>query len=710
MLEALLVTTAAQYPDHIAIVYGDTRISYAQLAGEVRRLRQGLAAVGLGESDSVALLLPNGIEFVVSFYAVAGLGGIVVPINPLLAQDEVYYYCADNRVRAIITTAQHFERCGAISATFDTPVEIILLDAPRAGAHLFAQLLDRAVERQRLTAPIAATTPALCQYSSGSTDRPKKVLRTHANLCGEAEQFTATVCVTPRDVILCVVPLFHAHGLGNCLLAAGRSGATLVILEPYLQGQRAVDVPFVARCQRVAELIERERVSIVPAVPDIFRALAEADLAVEPSFASLRLCFSAGNFLPLAVAQAFFQRFDVCLKQLYGCTEAGGVTINLEDAPELALSVGRPLRDTELAIVDQQGRAVSPGQIGEIGIRSPSLTAGYVGLEALNREVFRDGFFFTGDLGWLDADGRLFITGRKRIFIDVGGRKVDPLEIEAVLASHPSVREVAVVGVPAQYGGEWIKAVVVSCDGGDRHELLRYCAARLANFKLPRVVEFRDALPKSPLGKILRARLRDSAGAELPSGLADPVRSELASAGSRGRRYGIIRACVRRELAELLNVAPAQINPQAALGDFGLSSACAVELQARLQAILGVALSTTMVWQHPSLDALISYIVNAVETQLPGADQGPSDHAVRRPHLPDPVLSGVDVVQLSSEAVQALLNRQLATVLSAETSLGRRPRPPRNPRFAVAAPDDSQHLPDDTVTQLLFKELNKLPS
>jgi acyl carrier protein len=161
-----------------------------------------------------------------------------------------------------------------------------------------------------------------------------------------------------------------------------------------------------------------------------------------------------------------------------------------------------------------------------------------------------------------------------------------------------------------------------------------------------------------------------------------------------------------------LNVAPAQINPQAALGDFGLSSACAVELQARLQAILGVALSTTMVWQHPSLDALISYIVNAVETQLLGADQGSSDHVVGRPHLPDPILSGADVVQLSSEAAQALLNRQLTTVLSAETGFGRCPRPPHKPRFAptAIAPDDSQHLPDDTVTQLLFKELNKSPS
>jgi long-chain acyl-CoA synthetase len=349
-------------------------------------------------------------------------------------------------------------------------------------------------------APAVASSPdddAVFQYSSGSTGRPKRVPRTHRHLRAEADGYVAATGMTADDVVLCLIPLHHSYGMGCCMLAAVRSGATLVLFEN--------PNPFVLQRTRALELLERERATIFPAVPFTFRLLAEAP--EDADLSSLRLCFSAAAALPRATFLAFEKRFGVPVRELYGCTEAGCVTLDMGAEPQVG-SVGTPLDRVELRVADSDGRELDRGRVGEILIRSAAMMPGYAGPDELNREAFRDGFFLTGDLGSLDEQGRLTITGRKKLLIEVGGYKVDPIEVEDVVVAHPKVTEAVVVGVASKVQGEeLVKAVVVPGDELDERELIGFCQQRLANFKVPQVVEFREEIPKSPLGKILRKYL-----------------------------------------------------------------------------------------------------------------------------------------------------------------------------------------------------------
>ena len=279
--------------------------------------------------------------------------------------------------------------------------------------------------------------------------------------------------------------------MGCCLIAAVRNGATLVFLDD--------SHPFVLSRRRALDLLEGEAVTVFPGVPFTFRLLAEAP--GEADLSALRLCFSAGTALPRPTFDAFAVRFGVPIRQLYGSTETGTLTVNLDDDPAASFaSVGKPVGEVRVEIRDDD----------EIAVSSPAMTQGYLGLDELNRHVFRDGWYLTGDLGRIDDEGRLFVSGRKKLLIEVAGHKVDPIEVEDVVASHPKVREAVVVAVAGGTGGEeTVKAVVVAGDGCGEQEVIEFCRARLANFKVPRVVEFRDEIPKSPLGKILRKYLVD---------------------------------------------------------------------------------------------------------------------------------------------------------------------------------------------------------
>jgi long-chain acyl-CoA synthetase len=242
-------------------------------------------------------------------------------------------------------------------------------------------------------------------------------------------------------------------------------------------------------------------------VPYALRVLAEAPRA---QLGHVRLCFTAGNALPRAVFDAFAGRHGVCARQLYGCTETGSATANLDADPRAsAASVGTPFDGVTVEVTDDDGRPVEAGRIGEVVISSPAMTAGYAGVpEAVNREAFPGGSFVTGDRGRIDAAGALALTGRRKLLIDVRGNKVDPIEVEDVLAVHPQVRDVVVVGVPSGVEGEELIKLVVVPDGRcSERALVRFCRERLAAYKVPQVVEFREEIPRSPLGKVLRKYL-----------------------------------------------------------------------------------------------------------------------------------------------------------------------------------------------------------
>jgi long-chain acyl-CoA synthetase len=473
--------------ERAALVYGDERISYAELRDQVDRVAGALAARGLTDGAPVALVLPNVPAFVVGFLAILRAGAVAVPLNPHFKEAELEFHFRECGVKAVITDEAGEPGCRSVAERLDAPPELLLdLDALDGGP---------------LPAAPADGDDAVFQYSSGSTGRPKRVPRTHRHLRAEADGYVSAIGLTAEDSIFCTIALFHTYGMGCCLLAAVSSGATLVLFDN--------PNPFLLQRGRALALIERERVTVFPGVPFTFRVLAEA--SEDADLSSLRLCFSAAAALPRATFKAFEERFGVPVRELYGCTEAGCVTVNVdEDTQGTVGSVGTPIDGVELRVADEAGEPVEEGRIGEVLIRSVAMTLGYADADELNSDAFREGWFRSGDRGRIDGDGRLFLTGRAKRLIDVRGDKVDPVEVEDVLAVHPKVAEVVVVGVESGVPGEeLVKAVVVPAGDCQERELIRYCRERLADYKVPSRVEFIEEIPTGPGGKVLRKYLID---------------------------------------------------------------------------------------------------------------------------------------------------------------------------------------------------------
>jgi long-chain acyl-CoA synthetase len=496
MVTRFLYEQAQARPEQIALVYGDERITFGDLLERVERLADGLARQDLVAGEAVGLVLHNDPTFVTSFYAVTALGATVVPVNPAFKQPEIEFCFRSAEVRHVISDERTAGVCERIAATLDSGVEVISTSTAHGQSRTLDSLLAEG-NAERL-APRAANENFIYQFSSGSTGRPKRVLRTHGQCAAEAALYKS-LGLTHDDRIFCAVPLFSSWGMGSCLLAAAISGATLVILEsPH---------PFLLRRRRALELLEGERITFFPGVPFHFRLLAEAP--GDADISSLRLCFSAGTALPRASFEDFGQRFGILVRQLYGSTETGMIAANMTDDPVATFeSVGRALDGVTVEILDENDLPVQGGDVGEVAVSSPAASDGYAQADTESNEAFRDGKYFTGDLGRVDDDGLLYLEGRKKLLIEIGGYKVDPIEVEDVIVAHPSVSEAIVVGVAGDVEGEeTIKAVVVPSGECDARELTNYCSEQLASFKVPRVVEFRDEIPKSPLGKILRKYL-----------------------------------------------------------------------------------------------------------------------------------------------------------------------------------------------------------
>lgn len=637
MLRQLLLETVRHHGPETALVYGATRLSYRELAGAVAAQAALLRERGVGPGVCVALLLPNSPAFVISFLATAALGGVALPLNPALAASEVAHSLADCRAALLISDAAQAPACQRLLA--EAGLAAGLLVAPEIPAATSAALEPAAPQHG----------PALYQYSSGSTGRPKKVCRTQANLCAEAGNFVGAAGVTPADVILCVVPLFHAHGLGNAMLAALASGATL-LLPPVLRREGQAPVPFAARVPEMLELIARERVTLIPGIAQTFEALAAAPAELTPDLSSLRLCFTAGNSLPREVFAAFRRRFGIALRQLYGCTEVGSFALNLDPATDATwASVGRPLGDNRVAVVDEQRQPLPPGATGELVIFSRALAAGYLDAPEASAEAFRDGGFFTGDLGAVDQHGRITISGRKRLFIDTAGYKVNPLEVEDVILTHPAVREAAVVGLPQPGGqGELIKAFVVLDGPCSPAAIIELCRTALAEFKVPRAVTFLEELPYSPLGKLLRKDLLAHPSNQAPAAPA-AARAALLALPSAEQRCLWLERFLREQIGRVTGLAPARIDPERAVTDFGLNSVMAVELKRELEQLLEVELSATLVWNYPNVQLLAAHLTQTLHA--PAAAPAPALELARG----DP--REAQLLQLSdAEELELLLN------------------------------------------------------
>lgn len=486
MLYRMLASSAARFADKNAVETPEKSITYAELLRSVDAYSARLAAAGLGTGDPVLLLLPNGIEFIAAAFAIARLGAIIVPVNTSFRPKELRFYLQDAGPRAAITTPALAAQHGDLIREVSPDCAIMTTDDLPIGESVSGSVADRVFEG-----------PLQFHYSSGSTGVPKRVMRTQAQLAIEMYGFTTSIGLSDADRVLAVIPMSHGHGFANCMLASMRVGATVVVLPSFNRRQ-------------VFDALKDGGISVFPAVPFVYGILADSP-SIEPTrFPALRLAFSGSVALEKKVFDAFRDKFGIPIRGLYGATEIGVALGNLGSTEgELWASVGKPLLDVEMKIVDESGKPVAAGEIGELRFRCPGMASGYAALKEETERSFVDGYFRTGDLGRTDADGNVFVTGRTRLFINVGGNKVDPAEVETVIAAHPAVSECVVIGVRAQGSHEIVKAVVIKSGECRADELREWCRGKIADFKVPRIVEFRDEIPRSPLGKVLRKQLED---------------------------------------------------------------------------------------------------------------------------------------------------------------------------------------------------------
>jgi long-chain acyl-CoA synthetase len=477
----LLRRAVARHPDDIALVDGDRRITWQEYNDLVDRVSWNLRAAGVTPGDDVALMGGNSIEFVTGLMGALACGAAVATLNPATTEVEIPKFVSPEMTTFIAIDDDMADRVAA--AVDKASLSLLTMTDMAAG--------DGPVDDTVRAHP---ADTAVYGYSSGSTGKPKRVGRTHANFMAEAVASGRATGVSHDDVILAVAPIFHSHGLVNGLLSHLQGGARMVLIDGLQRGA-------------ILTAVENEGITIMPSVPFVYQALAENKRTRSLDWSSVRLPIVAGAALARETYELFYEASGIRIRQLYGSTEAGAISVNTdEDVDEAWESVGLPTGSVDVEIVDDDGRAVSIGEVGEIRVRGDSLTDGYEDPE-LHAQSFVDGWFSTSDLGRFDEKGRITLTGRKTLYISTAGFKVDPFEVEQVITGHPDVSEVIVVGVKGPAGDQVVKAVVVAKSELDRKDVIEVCRGDLAEYKIPRVVEFRDEIPRSPIGKILRSEL-----------------------------------------------------------------------------------------------------------------------------------------------------------------------------------------------------------
>ncbi|MEU6776744.1 long-chain fatty acid--CoA ligase [Streptomyces sp. NPDC046759] len=489
-LAEFLVDTARRLPDRPALRLGAATTTYAELDRLSAQAATLLRNEGLRTGDRVALMLPNVPEFVVLYYAVLRAGGIVVPVNPLLKERETEYHLRDSG--AVLLCEWHRAPGEGAAGAAAAGVRHMTVE-PAA----FAAELAR-VEPEYEVTTAAGEDIAVLLYTSGTTGRPKGAALTHAGLRHNTEvNATEVQRLTSQDVIVGCLPLFHIFGQTCTMNVAVRSGASLTLVPRF-------------EPQTVLDAIARDRATIFEGVPTMYAALLQHPGAAEADVSSLRMCVSGGASLPVEILHGFERRFGCMVLEGFGMSETSPVvSFNHPDRPRKPGSIGTPIRDVEVRLLDDAGRDVAPGEVGELAVRGPNLMKEYWQRPEETAATVPDGWLRTGDLARRDEDGYLYIVDRKKDLIIRGGYNVYPREIEEVLHEHPAVALAAVLGVPDERLGEEVAAAVVLRPGAvaDPEELQQFVRDRVAAYKYPRRLWLTDALPMGPSGKILKREI-----------------------------------------------------------------------------------------------------------------------------------------------------------------------------------------------------------
>lgn len=574
---------ARLFPDRPALLFAQRAFSYRELDAAIDGIACRLLALGAGPGDRVALLLPNAPAFVAAFYATLRLGAIAVPLAPGAAPAQLCAQVADAGARLLLTDDRLASRADGALAHAPMQVSCVGEDwlAPSAAS------AGRA-------AP-AADRPAAILYTSGTTGAHKGVTLSRRALDFNAEATVNALRLVPEDRVLACLPLSHSFSLTAAMHSTFAACATLVV-QPEFDAAATSD------------LIATQRVTVLPAVPPVFRILL--DTAAPGQLTSLRLCLSAAIRLPADTAAGWTARFGGVIHEAYGCTETSMTCFNHRLCYRPG-AVGTPLTGVELMLIGDDGRPCGPGVVGEVQVRCDGVMLGYWGRDDLTDAVLQDGWYRSGDLGYLDDDGYLFLTDRRSDVINTGGRKVLPSDVEAVLLSHPDVAEAAAFAGPNALLGAEVRAAVVLQPGRpwQPEALAALCRAELPAWQCPRVIHRLGALPKAKSGKVLKRELRQLA----ESGAPGPTPTALAGVAT-GPAPGVAapepaaaeqRRAIAAAVAGVLGVEPAADTD---LRGLGLTSLKASALAIALEAVVGRALPVTIAYQHPTLAALTDHL------------------------------------------------------------------------------------------------------
>lgn len=495
-----LSETAKRYPDKVAIIYEGHSWSYRQLNSRVNKLAGVLSAMGLKKHDKVAILAKNGNEYLESYYALAKLGIWLVGINYRLQIPEIATRLTHSDATAIILGPEFTEKFMELSPegrkVFADRI-LVLGDHVSPGMHAYEDSLENSTEAEPQTF-IEPEDPLYIGYTAGTTGLSKGAIISNRAIVSGFQYKIMVNHFSQDDITLNPGPFWHS---------APRDVASLHL---YLGGTTVIMREFHA--EEYLSLVEKYRVTNSFLIPTMFKMINELPGNERYDTSSLRLLISGGAPLPILLKEAAIKRFGPIIHECYASTETRVITsISPEEMAGKKRSVGRPIRDVEVRILDEKGKNVSSGKVGEIFLRGPSLFSGYYKNDKKTQESYRNGWFTLGDMGRFDEEGYLYIVDRKQDMVISGGENIYPSEVEEVLRAHPKVAEVAVIGIPDEKWGEVLKAFVVLKRGEttNEEEILNFCKSRLADYLKPKSIEFVSELPRNPVGKILKRVLRE---------------------------------------------------------------------------------------------------------------------------------------------------------------------------------------------------------
>lgn len=528
-VQQYLTDAAQNYPDKTAIHFMGKELTYRELYKSSLRMATYLRTLDIKKGDRVAIMLPNSPQAVISYYGILYAGAIVVQTNPLYTERELEYQMKDSGAKAIIgldilyprimkvignTELQHVI-VTAVKDYLPFPKNIIypfiqkrdtglVVKVKHEGnQHLFKEIMTRTSPKEVPLEFDFDKDLALLQYTGGTTGNPKGVMLTHKNLIANATACDAWLYKMKKgeEKILGVLPLFHVYGMTTVLILGVMQGYEMILLPKF-------------DAETTLKTIHKQRPTLFPGAPTIYIGLMNHPDIKKYDLSSIESCISGSAPLPVEVQERFEKSTGGKLVEGFGLTETSPVTHAnfLWDRERVKGSIGVPWPDTDAMIVStENGQPLAPGEVGEIAVKGPQVMQGYWNMPEETEQTLKDGWLFTGDLGYMDEKGYFYVVDRKKDMIIAGGFNIYPREIEEVLYEHPSVQEVVVAGVPDVYRGETVKAYVVLKEGESvtEQQLDEFARKHLAAFKVPRIYEFRDELPKTAVGKILRRNLVD---------------------------------------------------------------------------------------------------------------------------------------------------------------------------------------------------------